>query len=406
MLGVERIGVIDSVREEAGTFVASVRPSKGNRRRCGICRRKCPFYDQGSGRRRWRGLDAGTVQVFLEADAPRVRCDVHGVVVASVPWARHGAGHTIMFDDQIAWLATHTSKTAVTLLMRVAWRSVGAIIGRVVADERAVHDPFDGLVRIGIDEISYRRGHNYLTVVIDHDTGRLIWVAAGRSQAVLTKFFVLVGPERAAQIRFVSADAADWIANTVTACCPNALLCADPFHMVAWATKALDDLRREHWREARTGGSKAAIQELKGCRYALLKNPENLTETQHVRLAAVVKLNSVLYRAYLLKEQFRLVFQSRGQSAINQLNEWLFWARRCRIRQFVDLAASITNHQTTIENTLNHGLTNGLIESTNTKLRLITRIGYGFKNVNNLIALCLLDRGGYCPPLPARYPRI
>ena len=193
MLGVERIGVIDSVREEAGTFVASVRPSKGNRRRCGICRRKCPFYDQGSGRRRWRGLDAGTVQVFLEADAPRVRCDVHGVVVASVPWARHGAGHTIMFDDQIAWLATHTSKTAVTLLMRVAWRSVGAIIGRVVADERAVHDPFDGLVRIGIDEISYRRGHNYLTVVIDHDTGRLIWVAAGRSQAVLTKFFVQIG---------------------------------------------------------------------------------------------------------------------------------------------------------------------------------------------------------------------
>ena len=160
MLGVERIGIVDSVREEAGVFVASVRPSKGNRGRCGICQCRAPGYDRGGGRRRWRGLDAGTVMVFIEADALRVDCSAHGVVVAAVPWARHGAGHTIMFDDQIAWLATHTSKTAVTELMRIGWRTVGAIIGRVVARERQRTDPFDGLVRIGIDEISYKRGNS------------------------------------------------------------------------------------------------------------------------------------------------------------------------------------------------------------------------------------------------------
>ena len=171
MLGVERIGIVDAVWEEAGMFIATVRPSKGNRGRCGICLLRAPGYDHGGGRRRWRGLDAGTVMVFIEAEAPRVDCTVHGVVVAGVPWARHGAGHTIMFDDQITWLATHTSKTAVTELMRIGWRTVGAIIGRVVARERQRADPFDGLVRIGIDEISYKRGHSYLTVVVDHDNG-------------------------------------------------------------------------------------------------------------------------------------------------------------------------------------------------------------------------------------------
>ena len=138
-----------------------------------------------------------------------------GVTVAAVPWARHGVGHTRAFDDQIAWLAVHTSKTAVVELMRVAWRTVGAVIGRVVGDARALSDPFDGLVRIGIDEISYKRGHKYLTVVVDHDTGRLVWAAPRRDMATLTKFFTLVGPQRCANIRLVSADAAGWIATVV-----------------------------------------------------------------------------------------------------------------------------------------------------------------------------------------------
>ncbi len=117
--------------------------------------------------------------MWLEADAPRVNCRVHGPTVAAVPWARHGAGHTRDFDDTVAWLAVQCSKTAVTELLRVAWRTVGAIITRVQADIDATVDRFDGLRRIGIDEISYKRGHRYLTVVVDHDTGRLVWAAVG-----------------------------------------------------------------------------------------------------------------------------------------------------------------------------------------------------------------------------------
>ena len=184
VLGVDRATVIESVAldEEAGTVVAHVRPRRPSKRRCGRCGVRAPGYDRGEGRRRWRCLDLGEVMTFLEADSPRVNCPTHGPTVAQVPWARHGAGHTRSFDDQVAWLVTHTSKSAVCELMRIAWRSVGAIVTRVVADGRAAKDPFDGLERIGLDEMSYKRGHRYLLVAVDHDSGRLIWAAAGRDK--------------------------------------------------------------------------------------------------------------------------------------------------------------------------------------------------------------------------------
>ncbi len=176
LLGVEHT-VVDSVvfDEDQGCIVASVRPRKGAAKlRCGLCGKRCGGYDQGEGRRRWRTLDLGAVPAWLEAASPRVSCAEHGVVVAQVPWARHGAGHTRCFDDMTAWLATHCSKSAVTEVMRVAWRTVGAIAERVVDDAQARRDPLAGLTRIGIDEISYKKGHKYLVVIVDHDSGNLV----------------------------------------------------------------------------------------------------------------------------------------------------------------------------------------------------------------------------------------
>jgi transposase len=405
LLGVDRQTVIESVDfdEEADSVVVHVRPRRSKKRRCGRCGRRAPGYDQGEGRRNWRALDLGVLLCHLQAESPRVNCPEHGPTVAQVPWARHGAGHTYDFDDQVAWLVTHTSKSAVGELLRVAWRTVGSIITRVVDDARAAHDPFDGLRRIGIDEISYRRGHKYLTIVVDHDTGRLVWAAVGRDKATLGQFFDLLGEERSHQVKLVSADAAEWIATVVAERCPNATLCADAFHMVSWATRALDDVRREIWRTAKRMGAPTLIARIKGCRYALLKNPEHLTDKQQAGLARVAQVNRTLYRAYLLKEQFRLVFQLRGKAAIRALDDWCTWARRCRIPAFVDLYYRVVRHRESIVATLtNDGLSNALVESTNTKLRLLTRVAYGFRSTDNLIALCLLDRGGYCPPLPGR----
>ena len=404
VLGVEHGVVIEHIRHDDAIDEITVecRLRRGARRRCGRCQRRCPGYDSGEGRRRWRSLDAGTIRVFVEADAPRVTCPEHGVIVAAVPWARHGAGHTRAFDDQVAWLVTHTSKTAVVELMRVAWRTVGAIAARVVADARAAHDPFDGLVRIGIDEISYRRGHKYLMVVVDHDTGRLVWATEGHDRKTLQTFFDLLGPERCARIRLVSADAAEWIGACALAACTNATLCLDPFHIVRWATDALDVVRRWVWNLLRKLGVAGQAAAVKGCRYALWKNPEDLTDRQRAKLAWIARHNSSLYRAYLLKEQLRLVFQHRGPEAAAMLDAWLGWARRSQILAFVELYHRIKKNRAGIIASVTHGLSNGLTESVNTKLRLLTRMAYGFRSADNLIALCLLDRGGHCPPLPGR----
>lgn len=407
-LGARLLGVVKAVVEDVAfdeddeCIVVSVRPRKATKWRCGRCGKRCPGYDQGEGRRRWRALDLGTIQTFVEADSPRVRGAEHGVIAAQVPWARHGAGHTYAFDDTAAWLVTHCSKSAVRDVLRIACRTVGSIVTRVVADAEAATDRFANLRRIGIDEISYKRGHKYLTVVVDHDTGVLLWAHPDRDHKTLEKFFDRLGEDRCRAITLVSADAAEWIRTVVAARCENAELCLDPFHIVQWATRALDEVRREVWNAARKNGQNAVARDLKNARYALWKNPEDLTARQGAKLAVIAQTNKRLYRAYLLKEQLRQVFALKGTAGIALLDAWLKWARRCRIPSFVKLARSITEHRAGIEAALTHGLSNARVESVNTKLRLLTRIAFGFRSPDALVALAMLDLGGLCPPLPGR----
>jgi transposase len=396
--------------------IVHVRPRARQAGRCGICGNKRPGYDQGSGRRRWRALDMGTVTAWLEADAPRVSCPAHGVVTAAVPWARHGAGHTRFFDDQVAWLAAACSKTAVTALMRISWRTAGNIIERVCAEQLAAADPLEGLTRIGIDEISYKKGHKYLVVVVDHGSGRLVWAAPGRDTATVARFFGALGEQRAAALTHVSADGADWIASVVAEKAPQAVLCADPFHVVSWAAGALDEVRREAWRQARATGeltfarrgsrtvrmSAGGAAGLKNARYALWKNPGDLTTSQQAKLAWIEKTHPRLYRAWLLKEGLRLPFQLKGKDGKDAISRWLKWAARCRIPEFIQLGRKIRRHLPAIHATLDHGLSNGRIESVNTKIRVITRMAFGFRNPSALIALAMLALGGLRPPLPGR----
>jgi transposase len=398
---------------DADAVIVAVRPVAKARSRCGRCSRRSPGYDRGEGRRRWRALDLGTTKVFIEADAPRVRCRDHGPTVAAVPWARHGAGHTRDLDDYAAWLAVHVSKSSVVDLLRIAWRTVGAIITRVSADIDLRVDRLAGLRRIGIDEISYKRGHRYLTVVVDHDTGRLVWAAAGRDEATLEQFFDALGDERSREITHVSADMAGWIARVVARRAPNAIRCADPFHIVAWATDALDVERRRAWNQAsgrrrtnpKTGRAEQATGEaraVKRSRYALWKNPENLTDRQRHQLDWIAKTDPKLWRAYLLKEGLRYAFTVKGDEGKAALDRWIAWARRCRLPAFVELQRRIVKHRAAIDATLDSGLSNGLIESTNTKIRLLTRVAFGFHGPEPLIALALLSLGGHSPGLPGR----
>jgi len=429
VLGLAAFGrsvVIDAVEfdPDAEELIATVRQRRNARRRCGVCGRRSPGYDQGrsaEGPRRWRGLDLGTIRVFLEAEMHRVSCRDHGVVAERVPWARHGSWFTRDFEDTVGWLACATSKSAICALMRIEWRTVGSIVTRLQAEIDTQVDRFAGLRRIGIDEISYKKGHKYLTIVVDHDTGNLLWAANGRNKATLDKFFTLLGEQRCGEITHTSADAAPWIAKSIVEHCPQAVRCADAFHVVAWATDALDELRRQAWNDARQTarsepkrerGRPAAdapprpaterAQSLKGARYALWKNPENLTEHQQAKLAWVAKTDPRLHRGYLLKEGLRFVFQVKGDAGKTALDRWLSWAQRCRIPAFVELGRKIRRHRAEIDAALEHGLSNALIESTNTKIRVLTRMAYGFKSPEALIALAMLSLGGHRPNLPGR----
>ncbi|HEX5924634.1 MAG TPA: ISL3 family transposase, partial [Baekduia sp.] len=345
-------------------------------------------------------LDLGTTLAFVEADAPRVTCRRHGVVVCAVPWARHTARFTRAFEDQAAWLAVNTSKSAVAELMRIAWRSVGQICERVASEAQREIDLLAGLRRIGIDEISHRKGHRYLTVVVDHDSGRLVWAAPGRDRKSVEAFLDALGEERCKQLELVSCDMAAWITLPVGERCLNAELCLDPFHVVALATDALDEIRREVWNDARRAGHTQTARDLKGARFALWKNPENLTARQQTKLSGIQATNQRLYRAYLLKEQLRQIYRLPPTAAIALLDAWIKWARRCRLPAFVKLARTITDQQAGIVAAIQHGLSNARVEAINTQIRLITRRAFGFHSPVALIALALLTLGDLCPPLP------
>jgi transposase len=399
LLGLRRAVVEDVRIGREGEVIVSVRPGWRERDRCGVCRRRCPGYDLGEGRRRWRALDLGTTFAFVEAESPRVRCGRHGVVVCAVPWARHDCRFTRAFEDQVCWLAVNTSKTAVAELMRVAWRTVGKIVERVAAEAVGDVDLLDGLTRIGIDEISHRKGQRYLTVVVDHHTGRLVWAGPGRGRDTVLAFFDQLGAERCEQIELVSADMAVWISGPITERIGDAVRCVDPFHVVMLATDALDQVRREVWNEARRQGNRQLARDLKGARFAVWKNPENLTSRQAVKLATIQQTNRRLYRAYLLKEQLRQIYQLPPAAAERLLDGWLKWARRCRLTPFVKLARTITQQRDGILAAISHGLSNARIEQINTQIRLIARRAFGFHSPQALIALAMLKLADLCPSL-------
>jgi transposase len=339
--------------------------------------------------------------------------------VAAVPWARHAAGHTHAFDEQVAWLATQCSKSAITELMRIAWRTVGAIITRVWADVEAVHDRFADLRRIGIDEISYKRGQRYLTVVVDHDSGRLVWAAPGREKTTLERFFDALGEERSALITHVSADGADWISAVVTRRCPSAVRCADPFHVVKWATEALDDVRRQAWNAARSqpGGrsrpdpmvARTHPSGRRRCREGAQARPLRAVEEPRAP-------HHPTGREARLDRQDRpeaapgLPAQGRPPAGLPaRLRRGRRGARDLDLLgpplphpQLRRPPAPDRHTRGPILAAIEHRLSNGRIESVNTKIRLITRVAFGFKSPDALIALAMLNLGGHRPVLPGR----
>jgi len=407
MLNVKQTAIdfVEIIDEDV--VIISVHATKGAQNRCGICGRKSKHYDNGRGSRTWRTSDWGTHKAYLKAQSPRVHCEEHGVVTAQTPWARHGSNFTYDFEQTVAWLSLNASRKTVSQMMRIAWNTVGPIISRI----KRMIDPnpenrFNNLKRIGIDETSYKKGHKYITVVVNHDTGKVVWVSKGHGKTVLTKFFNVLTEQQREKIQLVSADGAKWIKTCVEEFCPNAERCIDPFHVVTWAMEALDMVRREAWQNARTKSPKKkrkrgrppkgsvpvdnTASEIKSSQYALGKAPENLTERQQVKLEMIAKSDNRLYRGYLLKEKLRLIFQLDEEEMKEELDSWIKWAQHCRIPVFVELQRKIRRHYDAIVATVKHNLSNARIEAINNKIKLSIRMAYGFRNIDNMLDMIML----------------
>ena len=351
----------------------------------------------------WRHLDLGGMQFKLRYAIQRVDCPRCGVVVEMVPWAETGSHFTHNFEEHVAYLAQKTDKTTIVDTMRVAWRTVGSIVARVV-DRFRPGDALDGLTHVGVDELSYRKHHQYITVVIDHVTERVVWARPGKSAETLGEFFKDLGPERCQKIESVTMDMSPAYIAAVKAAVPEAQMIFDRFHVQRLAHDALDEVRRSEVREMKgTEEGKA----LKRTRFILHKNPWNLDTLEGEKLTELKRVNGPIYRAYLMKESLAGILDGRQINvAREKLTEWISWATHSHLEPFQKLARTVKNHVEGILAYVQTRFTNGRTEGTNGKIRTITRRSYGFHSASNLIALVYLCCSGILLLPVLKFPRL
>jgi transposase len=387
ILGLKATRVRGVSCDEEGLVVAVVATTRIARCSGCMCRVRA-VHDRRE--RKWRHLDVGPYRMWLRYAIRRVHCPRCGVVVELVPWAESQSWFTYDFEEQVAYLAQRADKTTLVSLMRIAWRTVGAIIERVVPRHRTA-DPLDGLTHIGVDELSYRRHHEYVTVVIDHERGAVVWAREGKDAATLGAFFQELGKERCANLEAVTLDLSAAYIKAVTEASPAARLIFDRFHVQRLAHDALDQVRRQQWRAADADDKQA----IKGTRFALQKNPWNLTDVEQGKLTDVQRTNRPLYRAYLLKETLAKILDgAQVNVARDKLHDWIGWAARSRLPPFRRVARTIKKHIEGIVAYVATGLSSARSEGLNGKIRTITRRPFGFHGATSLIALITLCCGG------------
>jgi transposase len=380
----------------------------------------------------WRHLDLGVWRLEVRATLRRLRCPTHGVRVEGVPFAREGSRFTADLEDLVTWLVTKCDRTAVCRLVRVDWQTIGRISERV-GQEKLDPGRLDGLYEIGIDEVSWRKQHRYLTLVVDHRRGQVVWGTDGAGAVAADRFFAELDPpksapprdpgappqlviagvdneagaapqvgERAAKIAAISMDMGPGYALSAREHAPHAVICIDPFHVVALTTRALDEVRRGYWNELRSLDDKQAAKRFKDARWVLLKNPENLTEKQAATHRKLRDTGGDVWHAYTLKEALRSIFNSELEieDVTVLLDEFITSAAQSALAPFVRLAQTIRKHREGILAAVRLGVNNARVEALNNKVRLITRRAYGFHTARAALALVYLT----CGPIDLTLP--
>jgi transposase len=308
-------------------------------------------------------------------------------------------------------------------MLRVDWDTVGRIVKRVCDDELDP-DRLEHLYDIGIDEVSWKRQHNYLTLVADHQRGKIVWGTDGAGEKAADRFFEELDPEiaalaplqaapgsqdgeptvgnRARKLRAISLDMGHGYAASARKHAPQAVICIDPYHVVALANQALDEVRRAYWNELRRSSDTQAAKRFKDSRWCLLKKPERLTNQQTATLARIRAAGGEVWRAYELKEAVRGIF-GPGLQVVDVevlIDRLLSRLARSRLEPFVRFGKTLRRHRDGILAAIRLGINQGRTEALNNKVRLITRRAYGFHSAKAALALVLLT----CGPITLHLP--
>ncbi len=368
------------------SLVVKVCPRRNSRSICSGCSRPAPGYDQGTGEDRlFQFVPLWGFQVFLSYCMRRVNCPRCGVKVEQVPWVEGKTPQTKAYQLFLARWARRLSWKETAEVFRTSWDSVYAAV-RAVVDYGLAHRCLKGIEAIGVDEVQWRKGHDYVTLVYQIDEGRrrLLHIAEKRTVKSLLKFFHQVGPEVYSQIKYVCSDMWRPYLKVIGKKVPQALHILDRFHIVANLGKAINEIRAAEARKLKEEGFGEYLTHTK---YCFLKNPENLTSKQKLKLDDVLQYDLKSVRAYLLKESFQQFWTYQSPYwAEWYLNKWCTRAMRSKLDPIKKFVRSIRKHQPLIMNYFKakKQISSGVVEGMNRKVNLATRKAYGFKTFNAL----------------------
>lgn len=359
---------------EKGEVVVTVAT---NEVRCPECNRKCSKHD--SRKRRWRHLDTCQYQTILAAEIPRANCPEHGVQQIHVPWSEPGSKFTLLFEAMIILWLKDASVNAVALRFGMAWSAVNdimkAAVARGLARRSAVHP-----TRICVDETSFQKRHEYVTVVTDHDDSRVLFVADDRKATSLEGFYETLSAEQKAAIRSVSMDMHAPYVKATRAHIPDAdcRIAFDKFHIAQKLGDAVNRVRRDENKALRAEGD----DRLAGTRFLWITNPNNLSKSdwddkfEHLRESALKTA-----RAWALKEGAMAIWHYTSRTwAEKAWGKWIGWAQRSRLDPMVKVAKTVKNHMWGIVNAVIHGVTNATAEGVNSGIQRLKNRACGYRS--------------------------
>ena len=351
---------------------------------CGAA--NCKAYD--SEERRWRHLNFFQYATVLRARVPRVDCGKCGKRMVDVPWARPGSGFTLLFEALILAMAPHMPIAAVARLVGEHDTRLWRVVRHYVDTARACRD--DSEVRhVGIDETAARRGHDYISLFVDLDGPRVLFATEGRNSATVAEFARDLKEHGgdAAWITEACADMSPAFIKGIGESLPNAAITFDKFHLKKIITEAVDKTRRQE---------RGEYPELKGMRYALLRNEETMTDNQLEFVSSLLLRKSKMKtaRAFHLKLAFDDLYTARSpRVARRYLTRWCNWAVRSRVPAMVDAAKTIRRHFEGILRWFTSRINNGILEGINSLIQAAKAKARGYRSTRNLITMAYLLAG-------------